>query len=110
MSGEAFWVPDPAFVVERELLGRTRVEFTIHAADRMKERRVTAEQVVDAIAAPDEEDLPVDQDGGVGSPDRFRVRKFLGKDSALDVVYELWPEAVVVVSTYSRKRRLGGRF
>jgi hypothetical protein len=110
MSGDAHWLPDPAFVVERELLGRKRIEFTIHAAERMKERRVTAEQVVEALASTDVEGLPVDQEGGPGSPERFRIRKLLGNDSALDVVYELWPEAVVVVSTYQRKRRLGGRF
>jgi hypothetical protein len=109
VSGDV-WVPDPAFSVAREILGRSRVDFTVHAAERMRNRRVTPEQVIEAIVSPDVTGLPADQQGGPGSPDRYRVRKLLGGDSALDVVYEIWTEAVVVVSTYPRKRRLGGRF
>ena len=110
MSDQPRWVPDPAFVVECEILGKSRVEFTHHAADRMRSRGLTAEQVIDAISSPDEQALPVDQQQWPDAPPRFRVRRLFGGDFGLDVVYEVWPEAIVVVSTYPRKKRLGGRF
>jgi uncharacterized protein YuzE len=59
------------------LRGRSQVEFTQHALDRMRQRGVSLEQVIETIRAPDVPDLPVDQepDGQPRSVSQFLNRR-----------------------------------
>ena len=102
--------PEPAYSIACKVRGRERMDFTHHADERMRERHVTAQQVIDTVVSPDEEGLPVDQFGGADDPPRYRVRKIMGVGLALDVVFEDWPDSVVIISVYPRRSRLSGRF
>ena len=102
--------PEPAYSIACKVRGRERVDFTHHADERMRERHVSTEQVIDAVISPDEEGLPVDDFGGEDAPPRYRVRKITGAGLALDVVLEDWPDSVVIISVYPRRSRLSGRF
>ncbi len=75
--------PDPASSVRATVRGREVViEFIHHAADRMRGRGVTPEQVVRTLQFPDARGL--DADGG-----RDRVGRYEADGSRrLDVVYE----------------------
>ena len=110
MPNSSSWRPDPAYSIACKIRGRERVDFTHHADERMRERHVTSQHVIDAVRSPDEESLPVDQFGGENDPPRYRVRKMVGTGLALDVVFEDWDDAIVIISVYPRRSRLSGRF
>jgi hypothetical protein len=78
-------------LVSRKALGRNKVYFIHHALVRMKERGVTEDEVFETLAAPDDTGLPAD-------PPRLRVRKHRNRRTSVDVVYELTPAAVRVIT------------
>jgi hypothetical protein len=79
-----------------DLLGKSKVEFCYHALEQMKIRGISERQVLAAIRYPDETGLPT-------QPHRERVRKFKNPKRAIDVVYEVWPDRIVVVTTFPKK-------
>ena len=98
MSGNADGHDDPVLEVAASVRGRGVVDFTRHALDRMEERGITSDEVIDALRHPDQEGLPAD-------PPRLRIRRLLGS-IALDVVFVELPDRIRVVTTYVRRPRL----
>ena len=108
MSGSPSSQPDSAHTIACELCGRSQVEFTPHSLVRMRERGVSLQQVIETVRSPDVFDLPVDQESD--APPRFRYRSFLSEDMALDVVFEDLPDRILILSTFFKRKRLGGRW
>ncbi len=102
MSGNGDSHDDPALEVAASVRGRGIVDFTQHAVERMEERGITSDEVIEALRNPDQEGLPAD-------PPRLRIRRMLGA-TALDVVFVELPDRIRVVTTYVRRPRLSGRF
>jgi hypothetical protein len=75
----------PAMVHRTKIHGKdVDVEFPDHANDRMKERKVTVNEVLACLRSPDQRGLPTDR------PDRQRVRRrdASSPSRALDVIFE----------------------
>ena len=77
--------------VPANLLGKNEVAFDEHALKRMTERGVTEGQVLATLEKPDLTGLRAD-------PGRSRVRRHYGTHTAVDVVYEMEPARIVVIS------------
>jgi Domain of unknown function (DUF4258) len=78
-------------VIDEEVLGRRKLAFDNHAIQRMTERGVSEDQVIDTLNHPDLTGLPAD-------PPRLRVRKWYPPDVSIDVIYEEDPTQIVVIS------------
>ncbi len=102
MSGQPNAPRVPPLVVEVEARDRPRVEIIPHALERMRQRGIATDEVIDALRNPDEEGLPAD-------PPRLRVRRLL-QGAALDVIFEELPDRIRVITTMIVGRRLSGRF
>jgi len=87
--------PEPTIAggrgVKCEILGVSVVEFTVHADVRMKERGITEYEVLKTMRSPQETGLPT-------QPHRNRVRRYRNSKMAVDVVYEMRPDRVVVIT------------
>lgn len=80
-------------MLNERLLGFDRVELTRHALDRMKQRKISREDVFQAIRKPDNVGLPA-------APGRQRVRWNKSVNFSIDVVYELMTDRVRVITTF----------
>lgn len=76
--------------IAEEVLGCTSVAFDEHALKRMRERKVSEDDVLEVLRTPDETGLRAD-------PNRQRYRKRLGSRQ-VDVVFEQDPTEIVVIS------------
>lgn len=81
--------------VDPPLLGKTKVLLTAHALQQMDIRGITARQVLQVIRNPHEF-----HDADMGRVRARRIRS--GGTGAIDVVYELDLEQVIVVTAISR--------
>jgi hypothetical protein len=78
------------------VLSYNAIEFFPHAMDRVKQRGITRDEVIEAINNPTSSDLPT-QAG------RKRVRRVFGKSGkAIDVIYDELPDRVRVITTFQR--------
>jgi len=91
MAGMDWKNSPPGKIVHLDILGKPQIEFPRHALDRMSERGVTEEEVLDAILKPDGRGLPTRKG-------RHRVRKQRNSRIAVDVVYETLPDRVRVIT------------
>jgi hypothetical protein len=87
-----------AHVIDEEVLGRRKLAFDEHALQRMAERGVTEDQVIETLNHPDLTGLRADTG-------RLRVRKRYGPDTAVDVIYEEDPTQIVVISVMRSVKR-----
>lgn len=78
--------------VSYSVLGVSIVEFSPHADDQMKKRGITETEVLRAIKSPQETGLPT-------QIMRNRVRRYRGSKFAVDVVYEMRPDRVIIITT-----------
>lgn len=83
----------PSKICRIPLLGYDQVEFTHHAVERMRERRISREDVYRTIQNPDMTSLPAE-------PNRQRVRWNKGQQHAIDVVYELTTAYLRVITAF----------
>jgi len=81
-----------------KLLGFDTVEFISHALKQMEMRGITADQVIRAMRNPTETGLPTQMY-------RFRIRRHIGRDQALDVVYEELLDRIRVVTAFIKDFR-----
>lgn len=79
-----------AHVLAEEALGRKFIAFDQHAVVRMKQRRITEDEVFATLRQPDLVGLPT-------QANRMRYRKFLS-GRRIDIVFELDPTQVVVIT------------
>ena len=77
-------------VVQESVLGCKTIGFDEHALQRMSERSVTEDEVIEVLRKPDDTSLPT-------QPNRFRYRKKLA-DRSVDVVFEQDPTQIVVIT------------
>jgi hypothetical protein len=82
----------PGIEIRRRLLGFETVYLTRHAMIRMAQRRISLDEVCRTIGRPDATGLPT-------KPGRIRVRWEQTAQSAIDVVYEIQPTRVRVITT-----------
>jgi hypothetical protein len=88
-----------AVQLSQPILGRKIIEFTAHALERMEVRDVTQEDVLNTLQQPDETGLPT-------QPGRTRVRWNKSRRVAIDVVYELEPTFIVIITVVPMDRRI----
>lgn len=79
-------------ILNHRLLGYEKVEFTQHALSRMRQRKITRDDVFRTIEKPDQTGLPT-------APKRQRVRWNKSINYSIDVVFELLPDRVQIVTT-----------
>lgn len=78
------------------MLSYDTLEILPHATDRMKQRGITRDEVVETINSPTRTGLPT-QAG------RMRVRKeFQRSGKVIDVVYDELPDRVRVITTFKK--------
>jgi Domain of unknown function (DUF4258) len=77
-------------VLHESVLGCQTVALDEHAAARMRERSVSADEVLEVLRNPDTTGLPT-------QPKRFRFRKTLA-GRRIDVVFEHDPTQIVVIT------------
>jgi len=78
------------------VLGVEIVEFSPHADAQMKMRGITEAEVIRALKSPQETGLPT-------QIMRQRVRRYRGSKLAVDVVYEMRPDRVIVITAILKK-------
>jgi len=83
-------------VIQERVRGCRTVAFDVHAVRRMAERRVTEDEVLDALRSPDKTGLPAD-------PPRLRVRKLTPSGRRIDVIFEEDPTQIVVISVIAQR-------
>jgi hypothetical protein len=88
-----FFRAPPGITLNERLLGFDKVELTRHLLDRMRQRGIAREDVFQAIRKPDQTGLPT-------APGRHRVRWTKSVNFSIDVVYELLPDRIRVVTTF----------
>jgi hypothetical protein len=105
ISSDGTQQPDPSFSRTVTIGGReVVVEFTRHAHNRMRQRGVLVDEVIDCLRRPDERGLEVDGENrrGVGRYDETGRRM-------LKVVYERVEDTrYVVISAMWESRPAGG--
>lgn len=84
--------------VDEPVCGKNRIAFDEHAVKRMKERRVTENQVLATLKSPDISGLPAD-------PGHCRVRRHYGSHTSIDVVYEEQKTRIVAISALRVARK-----
>lgn len=85
-----------ALVLKIPVLGYNTLEIFPHASDRMKQRGITRDEVVDTINNPTTTGLPT-QAG------RKRVRReFTASSKVIDVVYDELVDRVRVITTFQK--------
>ena len=93
MSDDTADDPPPALILDLQVRGRNRLEFISHARERMAERGIDVDQVVDALIDPEEE-------GPGAKPPHLRVRKRRADGRVINVVFDELPDRVCVVSVF----------
>lgn len=78
---------------EQEIMGCGKLEFCPHSLNRLAERSITREQVIDALLNPTKRNLRAD------SPKR-RIAKRLANGQELHVVFLRQPPKLIVVTAY----------
>jgi hypothetical protein len=78
-------------LVRVKLKGKPLLEICSHALERMKERGISVDEVIHAIRKPTRTGLPT-------PPPRRRVRKHRTRSEAVDVVYEVETDRIIVVT------------
>jgi hypothetical protein len=81
----------PGVEITHSVLGFDKVWFTRHALQRMKQRRVTQEEVFSVLANPTRKGLKT-------QPGRYRWRKRRNRNFVVDVVFEKWPDKLCIVT------------
>ncbi|MCC6125812.1 MAG: DUF4258 domain-containing protein [Pirellulales bacterium] len=81
----------PGEEIAHSVLGYDKVWFTRHALHRMKQRRVTQEEVFSVLANPTRKGLRT-------QPGRFRWRKRRNKNYVIDVIFERWPDKLGIIT------------
>jgi Domain of unknown function (DUF4258) len=105
---KAYWGPHgkpanfkkakPGLILFVEVLGRPQIEFVRHALDQMNRRRISRDQVIDAINDPTRTGLPTERG-------RERVRReFPGSGKVIDVVYQEMADRIRVITAFPRPR------
>jgi hypothetical protein len=85
-----------SLVLNIPVLGYNTLEILPHASDRMKQRGITRDEVVETINSPTTTGLPT-QAG------RVRVRReFLKSGKVIDVVYDELADRVRVITTFQK--------
>jgi uncharacterized protein DUF4258 len=82
-------------VIPENVRGCSSVAFDEHAIQRMQERGVNEDEVLDVLRNPDRTDLQT-------LPGRFRFRKNLGPSAWVDVIFEEDPTQIVVFSVWRK--------
>ena len=85
-------------LVEFHVLGVDLVEFSIHADKQMKSRGITEAEALRVLKSPQETGLPT-------QIMRHRVRRYRSRKIAVDVVYEMYPDRVIVVTAILKEFR-----
>jgi hypothetical protein len=80
-------------LIRVRLKGKAILEIPSHALDRMKQRGISVDEVIRAIRKPSRSGLPTE-------PPRRRVRKHRSPSEAIDVVYELDADRIIVVTAF----------
>jgi hypothetical protein len=78
-------------LIHVKLKGKLLLEICSHALERMKERGISVDEVIRAIRKPTRTGLPT-------PPPRRRVRKQRSRSEAVDVVYEMETDRIIVVT------------
>jgi hypothetical protein len=78
-------------LIRVKLKGKGLVEICSHALNRMKERGISIDEVIRAIRKPTRTGLPT-------AAPRHRVRKHRSPTEAIDVVYEIEDDRIIVVT------------
>jgi Domain of unknown function (DUF4258) len=84
-----------AYVIREQVRGCHTVAFDEHAVKRMKERKVSEDEVLDVLRNPDQTGLPT-------LPGRFRYRKHSAPQKWVDVIFEEDPTQIVVFSVWRK--------
>jgi hypothetical protein len=85
----------PGDVVHKSALGFDQIEFSFHARQRMRQRQVTEEFVINTIKKPDMTGLKTQMF-------RNRVRKWKGTKLAVDVVYTMTTDRIIVITVITQ--------
>lgn len=95
---------DPGKTVNRRTLGRKTVHFVGHALTQMEVRGIKEHEVFDTLDHPDRTNLPTRKG-------RKRYRKHRNQKTSIDVVFELNPDMVRIITAIKidRPREYGGR-
>ena len=92
----------PSVIVKATVKGVEYVEFCRHALDQMNVRGITIDEAIQAIRKPTRRIAQT-------QPGRTRVRKHRSSTEAVDVVYETFPDRLIVVTaialTVPKRRR-----
>src|SRR5712692_4591045 len=83
-------------VIRERVRDCSTVAFDEHAIQRMKERNVNEDTVLDVLRNPDDIGLPT-------SPNRHSYRKRYGSRNWVDVIFEEDPTQIVVISVVASK-------
>jgi len=78
-------------ILNERLLGYDKVELTQHTLSRMRQRGISREDAFRAIRNPDQTGLPTE-------PGRQRVRWNKSVNFSIDVVFELCPDWVRIIT------------
>ena len=78
-------------IVPISINGKNKLEWTGHALAQMKLRGITQAEVLKIIESPSETGLPT-------QIMRHRVRRYRSLKKAVDVVYEIWGDKIVVIT------------
>lgn len=81
------------------VLGRTRLELVGHARMQMKTREIGIGDIIHTIKSPVETDLPTQ-----AGRKRYRWNKTIAQ--AIDVVFEILPDRLRIITVIAIKRRL----
>jgi len=85
-----------SLVLKIRVLTYDKIEFGGHARDRMAQRGITRDEVIEAINNPTSSGLPTQQG-------RTRVRKsFVSTGKVIDVVYDELPDRFRVITTFPK--------
>lgn len=77
----------------KQILGYSKLEVSVHAADRMHDREIRLETVLEVLRNPSKKGLKT-------KPNRKRVRKNIGYGKAIDVIYEEREDRIIVITVY----------
>jgi hypothetical protein len=76
----------PGIEVAHSVLGYDKVWFTRHAIQRMKQRRVSREQVFSVLERPAKKGL------------RTQAGRFRWRRNGIDVIFEKWPDKLCIIT------------
>jgi hypothetical protein len=79
--------------LDKPVLGKSIVWFTRHALDRLKQRGITEAEVLRVLQQPTHKGLPT-------TPQRRRWRRAGSARASIDVVFEIWPEKLCIVTVF----------